>query len=586
MNIRTLLREVGKQQKKGLTGVILLNGAVGVMSSIGIVMLIPMLDLLEVDMGTGGWWDVLLQPFLQLSYYQRAGVIIGIFVLLLLGRAFLNRLAAVEQNKLLEQYELTLRSSLYDGMSRCSWEGLSGMPSADLINLFTTQCRQARLCLQWIIAFIGSAMNAVMQLAIACWMSLPVTAMVLAVGCGFLTMFRPIQNKSRAYGETAIGVGRQLHREIQEQLNGIKEIRAYGVEEIHARRFARISRTYYETNLNMTRLRVLPQLCYAAAAAVMIAAAFVFSVLVLDTGTAQLMVLVYIFSRLWPVFSNWQSQLQNIHSYLPAAGKIQQALEDFDRAAEREIPPAEPITFCRELAFSAVSFGYAAGREDILRHLSFTLPFGSVTALIGRSGAGKSTTADLLLGLLRPKSGTITVDGVPLTPRNLPAWHRMVGYVPQDPLLINGTIRENLLRFHPEAAEEDSIEALRRAGAWEFVEKLEQGMDTPIGDKGMRLSGGQRQRIVLARVLLGNPRLIILDEATSALDGESELAIRETLRAWKGKCTLLIIAHRLTTIRAADYAIVLEEGRAAEQGTMEELLARPDGYLGRMLTIE
>lgn len=585
-NMIQLIRKVCEDNKKAFLLVLCLNMAVGLMSSISIVMLVPMLDLLDVGFGSGSSFEVLLRPFLALNYHQRAGLIISIFVFLILLRALLSRLAAVEQNKLLEKYEMSLRSRLYDGLTRTSWEKLSGFEYANLINLFTTQCRQARFCLQWTIALIGSAATAVMQLAIACFMSLPVTAMVIAVGGGFLALFRPVQKKSKSYGEKVIEVNRNLHREIQDQLSGMKEIRAYGVEQTHAQRFLDISREYYDTSLKMTQLRVMPQLCYSVAAAVMIALAFIFSVLVMDTGTAQLMVLVYIFSRLWPVFSSWQGQLQNIHSYLPAAERIEQALHEFECSEPEEREQTESIEFTRELVFDSVSFSYETGRDEVLHDVSFTMPFGSVTALVGRSGAGKSTTADLLLGLLFPKNGRILVDGTPLTAQNISFWHRSIGYVPQEPMLLNTSVKENLLRFHPEATEEAITEALKQAQAWAFVEKLEQGLDTVIGDKGVRLSGGQKQRIVLARVLLGKPKLIILDEATSALDYESENAVRGTIRALKDKTTVLIIAHRLATIRGADHAIVLEDGRVAEQGSMQELLHKKDGYLSRMLTVE
>lgn len=584
--MRQLIRNVCKKDKKAFLWVIFLNITVGLMSSISIVMLIPMLDLLDVDLGRGSSLELLLRPFLTLSYNQRAAVIISIFVLLILLRALLNRLATIEQNKLLEKYEMSLRTGLYDGLTHTSWEHLSGFAYADLINLFTTQCRQARFCLQWTIVLISSAAAAIMQLIIAFWMSLPVTVMVIAIGCGFLALFRPVQKKSKAYGAKVIEVNRNLHKEIQEQLSGIKEIRAYGVEDVHTQRFSDISREYYDTSLKMTQLRVMPQLCYTVAAAVMIAAAFIFSVLVMDTGTAQLMVLVYIFSRLWPVFSSWQGQLQNIHSYIPAAEKIEQMLHEFDSAEHEGREQTKELEFKGELAFDSVSFSYETGRDEVLHDVSFTLPFGSVTALVGRSGAGKSTAADLLLGLLSPKSGRILVDGTPLAEQNLSSWHRLIGYVPQEPMLLNTSVRENLLRFHPEASEEDITEALKLSQAWDFVEKLEKGLDTVIGDKGVRLSGGQKQRIVLARVLLGKPGLIILDEATSALDYQSENAIRETIRTLKDKTTVLIIAHRLATIRSADYAIVLEDGRVAEQGSMQELLNKADGYLSRMLTVE
>ena len=229
---------------------------------------------------------------------------------------------------------------------------------------------------------------------------------------------------------------------------------------------------------------------------------------------------------------------------------------------------------------------WSDGDAPVLRSVSFCLEPGRVTALLGRNGTGKTTLANLLLGVLNPKGGQITVDGVPLTPQNLRTWRRQVGYVPQEPLILNASVRENLLRFHPAATEDEMTDALKRAMAWEFVRALPQGLDTLLGERGVRLSGGERQRLVLARILIGRPRLIILDEATSALDYESETAFRELVRTMSGNAAVLLIAHRLATIRMATHAIVLENGEIAEQGTMSELLRKPGGYLAGMVCVE
>lgn len=222
----------------------------------------------------------------------------------------------------------------------------------------------------------------------------------------------------------------------------------------------------------------------------------------------------------------------------------------------------------------------------MLRGVSFRIAKGTVTALVGRSGAGKTTIADLLLGLLTPTAGEILIDGVPLTPDNLPAWRHALGYVPQEPLILNASVRENLQRFHPGVTEEEMIDALKKAQAWPIIENLPQGLDTPLGDEGVRLSGGERQRIVLARVLQGKPRLIVMDEATSAMDYENETAVREAIHGLSNEVTILVIAHRLATVRSANDGLVLENGRITENGPLSELMNTPNGYLNKLLYVE
>lgn len=584
--MKQILKTVWRTDKKNFLLILLLNIGVALMSSISIVMLVPMLDLLDISIGDGGTLNMLLQPFVGMTYLQRAIVIIAVFVILILARAILNSVATVRQNAYLERYEMAIRQDVYDAISMASWETLSGRTGSDLIQLISVQCRQARFCLQWTIALIASVFSALLQLIVALWMSLPVTLMALVVGAGFLCLFRPFQKKSRDYGKKAVEVNRKLHREIQNQLNSMKEIRAYGVREHHNRLFEDISKEYYDISLRTTQLRVIPQLCYSVAAAVLIALAFVYSVLILDTGTAQLVVLVYIFSRLWPVFSSWQGQLQNIQSYVPAYETIRKSIDELAQGIQETEQKSDVFTFVQEVAFDHVGFIYRNGSEAVLQDLNFTLPCGSVTALVGPSGAGKSTIADLLLGLLRPTRGQILVDGKTLNTETLGAWRKAIGYIPQEPLILNATVRENLLRFHPEASEEEMTDALKRSLAWPFIEKLPQGLDTVLGDKGVRLSGGERQRIVLARVLMGKPKLIILDEATSALDYESENFVRETIRSLRKQTTVVIIAHRMTTIRGADRAIVLLDGKIAEQGNMQELLQKEESYLAKMISVE
>jgi ABC-type multidrug transport system fused ATPase/permease subunit len=230
-----------------------------------------------------------------------------------------------------------------------------------------------------------------------------------------------------------------------------------------------------------------------------------------------------------------------------------------------------------DIVFQDVSFAYEQGK-NVLNVINFTAFAGTVTALVGTSGSGKSTIAGLVATFLTPTSGLITVDGNDLSKINLDSYRRQLGVVLQDDFLFEGTIRENILFPRPGATEEDLEQAVQAAYVHEFSDRFENGLDTVIGERGVKLSGGQRQRIAIARAILANPRILILDEATSNLDTESESFIQQSLsNLMKGRTTF-VIAHRLSTIRQADQILVIEQGSIAERGKHQELIDKKGRY--------
>lgn len=273
-------------------------------------------------------------------------------------------------------------------------------------------------------------------------------------------------------------------------------------------------------------------------------------------------------------------QMSNIGS------QMTEAFAGLDRTKELMDMPTEdegghrtnvigPIT--GDVEFRDVNFAYEEGKE-VLRGVNFTAPAGSVTALVGTSGSGKTTIAGLAASFLTPVSGIVTVDGHDLSRVKLDSYRSQLGVVLQDDFLFEGTIRENILFPRPDASEEDLLNAVKAAHVNEFTDRFETGLDTLIGERGVKLSGGQRQRIAIARAILADPRILILDEATSNLDTESEAFIQESLKTLMKGRTTFVIAHRLSTIRQADQILVIEHGQIAERGTHDNLIARKGRY--------
>jgi subfamily B ATP-binding cassette protein MsbA len=234
------------------------------------------------------------------------------------------------------------------------------------------------------------------------------------------------------------------------------------------------------------------------------------------------------------------------------------------------------------IRFANVSFSYFGDSRLTLRRLSFEIPRGRTTAIVGGSGAGKSTITNLLLRLYHPTTGTITADGIGIAEFDLASWREQIALAGQDADLIDGTILENVRYGRPTAELAEVEQAARKAGILDFVCSLPNRWDAMVGERGLRLSGGQRQRLSLARALLRRSELLILDEATNSLDSLLEGEIQAAVDEMAGKITLVIIAHRLSTVIKADNVIVLRDGAIAEQGSPKELLARSGGLFGRL----
>jgi ATP-binding cassette subfamily C protein len=269
--------------------------------------------------------------------------------------------------------------------------------------------------------------------------------------------------------------------------------------------------------------------------------------------------MMFLLARLVKQVNKVQQEYQQMVIFESAYWSLQDTIQEAERAHEPSLGSEVP-SLNHAIRLDRVSFTY--DQEWVFRDASLDFPSGLFTAIVGPSGVGKTTVVDLLTGLLRPQQGEVWIDDLPLAKVNLKSWRKMIGYVPQETLLLHDSVLINVTLGDPELGEKEVEDALRAAGAWKFVLEMPQGISSTVGERGGLLSGGQRQRIAIARALIHKPKLLILDEPTSALDPESEAAICETLSQLRGGITILAISHQPTIMNVADRAYNLCDGKA------------------------
>ena len=359
--------------------------------------------------------------------------------------------------------------------------------------------------------------------------------------------------------------------------------KAYGAEGEQKSEFRRHCEALKENIVSISEVQSRPELIYKSGAAVLISLFLFIGIEVAELSVPALILQVAIFAKLWPFFSGFQTGVQQISTMLPSFASYMAQLTELQKHREMTSSlSTTDIGIHSSVELSGVSFGYKGSQTLALEGIDIRIEARTMTALVGRSGSGKSTLTDILSGLLPCESGSMRVDGRKIEAMDRIAWRRSIGYVPQDPFMLGGTIRENLTRFNPGIDESHMRASLRKAEA-QFVFSLPDGLDTIIGDRGVKLSGGERQRIVLARALVKNPLFLILDEATSALDNENEYRIQKALADLTGELTIVVVAHRLSTVRRASQIIVLDAGKVAESGTFEDLSNNKHGLLSTLL---
>lgn len=539
---------------------------------LGIYLLIPLMELLLNDGGGASTDNALVGFFVNAANAIAPANQIPLLIAAIIGCILLKGITAVASQSAFALANARighgLRQQTFARILGADQHFLDSQRPGALLNTLATETWRLSQGMQALAAMITHGCAVVVFLALMVALSLQLTIATTVGVVAILGFVQWVTSRAKRYGEAAVAANERLAARMSEGLGGLKTIRIFGREDFEKERFAAASADVSKAFFRMDILNTVPgpllEFLFAA----------LFGVLLLGVRGDALITLLVFLALLQRMQPHAAGLLHARVSLLALSGALDNVFTMIEGAsgpanakARTVLAPAPQ----REIAFNAVSFSYPNANEAALNDASFTIPAGKTTALVGASGAGKSTVLALVCGLIEPRSGSVRLDQTDLSAVDLAAWRMRIAVVPQEVHLFNTTVRDNIAYGRLDANDADIEAAARSAGADGFIEALPEGYATRVGDRGVRLSGGQRQRIALARALVRDPDLLILDEATNALDTLSERLVRDAIaRAAEGR-TVLVVAHRMASIAHADQIVVLDRGRVIEQGSPNAL---------------
>lgn len=577
-----LLRDAYARYTLEITLVTVLSVVAGILEGIGVNAIIPLFSFVggQEHTATDAISEAIRRIFSSLQIEYSAKYLLIFIVLLFVAKALFLFVSKYINLRIMVTYELETRRSLMSHLLRSQWLHLRAQKVGFVDQVLITDISRS----SGILFHMGSLVVVLISIAVYSILAInisPVIAVLaLLFGGGVLLIFKPLFAKYRSLSEKINKKYKIVGHFINEHLIGMKAVKASFAEEGVAAKgngyidALRTLRVRGEIIRNITDIALQPLGVFFITGIF----AFLFKVGTFDFPSFA--VIVYAVNRVFTNIQQLQGEIHDINSRVPHLVSVMQFRKEA-LAQEEKAGGQKPFVFERSLDLRDVSFSYAVG-DASLSHVALSVHKGEMLGIIGPSGSGKTTFVDLLLRLLEPSRGRITLDGQESNDISLRAWRAKIGYMPQEVFLMNDTIENNIRFYDPSISRDAIIAAARRAHILEFIEQQPDGWQTTVGERGTRLSGGERQRIALARALARRPQILILDEATSALDSESEQFIKKSLEELKGSITIIVIAHRLSTVASADRLVVLENGKITEAGKPAELLKDKGSYFTKV----
>jgi len=533
----------------------------GVMDGLGLTVILPVLGVAlqsgEGAAAPGGFGERVLEVIDGLGVPREIEPLLLLTAGLFVAKAALLLVAKRQVGNTVAHVATDLRLRLLRALMGTSWGYYTRQPVGAMVNAIATEANRGAHAYY----ALGQAAQFMLQVLVAGAVAFAVSwrSTLAAVAAGVLSMLllRVFVRMASRGGRRQTALLRSLSSRLTDVLQIAKLLRATGKEPLVGPLLEndtlRLNKALRKQVLGKEALRTLQEPLLVG-----------FCLFFLWVGMrwvglpmTQILVLILLFARILGDIGRTQRKYQGVVVQESALWSLVGMIEEAERQREPEGGTVEP-QLERGLALRGVSVEYDG--SPVLRDVDVEMPAGSITALVGPSGAGKTTFVDVLTGLVQPSAGRVEVDGTPLPELDLKRWRGMIGYVLQELLLLNETVRTNVTLGDPEIDDAQVEQALRDAGAWEYVSRLEGGIDAPVGERGSLLSGGQRQRVAIARALVLRPRLLVLDEATAALDPETEAAVWSTVAELRGHTTVVAISHQPGVMRVADRVYRIADG--------------------------
>jgi len=470
----------------------------------------------------------------------------------------------------------------FDDFFAARWRFFSEQKQGTLVNTFLRELNVVGEAVIAMAQFLATVIQIVLHLIVPFMISWQLTSLSL-LGAGIIAIPFLITGRiSYRFGKVRTSTANDMQSVLQESCAAAKVVQGFGNQARNRSMLAEAFDRYRRAMVKGETLNSsIPHLYQPLGLVIMIIA--LLAAQRLDVPISETAVLIYALMKTLPSVGLLTSHKAVLENFTPSYEQMMR-LRKLARADRQPESDRQFTTLGSGIEVKNVSFTYP-GRDAVLNDISLSIPAGKMTAVVGESGCGKSTLIDLLMGFNTIERGNLLVDGVPLADYDQHSYRQRIGYVPQDAVLFNMSIRDNLLWARSDVGEAELRAACVQANAIDFIDEMPDGLDTVVGDRGAKLSGGQRQRICLARAILRQPQLLLLDEATSSLDSQSEHLIQVAIDRIAEQTTVVVVAHRLSTIARADYVYVLEEGRVAEAGKYSELI-QYDGLFNRMATLQ